>query len=653
MAATPQEAIKVDTNSEIRDCDVVMKGGITSGVVYPGAVAEVAQKFRLRGIGGTSAGAIAAAAAAAAEYGRATKNQNSFKDLAELPAFLGRKNSRGDTNLFRFFQPQPKTKRVFDALTGALEARNAWTGAVGLLRSASFSFPLAFTLGTLPGGILFILALSHPAGLLTLYSIIIGWILVMTIPLVAVASQLVRRFGAVVPENFFGLCSGMSTDSKADHQKGSYADGQALTIWLTKYLNHLAGLDPDGPPLTFGQLWSPRGELGSRQSNDTAAVRLEMYTTCLTKGRPFRLPFQNDNNVRENVWYYRKEHFARLFPPSVVRWMNDHPRTHGVHPDIDLREFRPLPDAWNLPVVFAARLSLSFPILLSAVPLFALQYDVTAPPEAHEATEEASTTKDQPGGTSVTRFWFSDGGICSNFPIHFFDAPLPRWPTFAINLVEAAEGAKPEELVMPWMPETNNQGIREPLIKFDEKAGLKSVFAFVSSIVETMQNWSDNTLSRMPGFRDRIATVGLTKEEGGLNLKMPASRIERLNERGINAGAEFVKRFAINQEPVMNWANHRWVRLRTMLSAVMGMLSAIDRTCANPEASDEGYEQWIRSMPLNRAPSYQWKNADQRLLGIQTIHELREIAKEWANKHIDSASGAPRPRPELRPRPRT
>ena len=630
-----------------------MKGGITSGVVYPGVIAELAKKFRLRGIGGTSAGAIAAAAAAAAEYGRATKNQKSFKDLAELPGFLARKNYRGDTNLFRFFQPQPKTKRVFDALIGALEATNAWTAVGGFLRSASFSFPIAFILGALPGAILLILALTNPAGLLTLYSFIIGLALVITIPFVAVTGSVILSFGAVVPQNFFGICSGMSMDNNADEQEGSYADGQALTVWLTKYLNHLAGLDPDGPPLTFGQLWSPGGELGSMQSSRTAAIRLEMYTTCLSKGRPFRLPFQNDNNVRENVWYYREEDFARLFPRSVVRWMNDHPRTHGVDPDIDLRKFHPLPDPWNLSVVFAARLSLSFPILLSAVPLFALQYDLSVPREAHEATEESSTMKDPATAISLTCFWFSDGVICSNFPIHFFDAPLPRWPTFAVNLVEAAEGAKPEELVMPWMPETNNQGIREPLIKFDEKAGIKSVFAFIASIVETMQNWSDNTLSRMRGFRDRIASVGLTKEEGGLNLKMPASRIELLNERGVNAGAEFVRRFATNQEPVMNWANHRWLRLRTMLSSVVDMLSAINRTCAQPQANDEGYEEWIKSVELHRAPSYQWKSSDQRVLGIQTIHELRQVARKWEDKQINSASGAPRPRPELRPRPRT
>ena len=47
-------------------CDLVMKGGITSGIVYPNAVLALAKQYRLKNIGGTSAGAIAAAVCAAA-----------------------------------------------------------------------------------------------------------------------------------------------------------------------------------------------------------------------------------------------------------------------------------------------------------------------------------------------------------------------------------------------------------------------------------------------------------------------------------------------------------------------------------------------------------------------------------------------------------
>jgi hypothetical protein len=53
-----------------------MKGGITSGIVYPAAILRLKDKYRFRNIGGTSAGAMAAALTAAAEYGRQAVKQD-------------------------------------------------------------------------------------------------------------------------------------------------------------------------------------------------------------------------------------------------------------------------------------------------------------------------------------------------------------------------------------------------------------------------------------------------------------------------------------------------------------------------------------------------------------------------------------------------
>jgi hypothetical protein len=77
----------MNANSEPADqgrvfCDLVMKGGITSGVVYPSAIARLAGQYRLRNIGGASAGAIAAGAAAAAEYRRQTDVAHPHPQLA-------------------------------------------------------------------------------------------------------------------------------------------------------------------------------------------------------------------------------------------------------------------------------------------------------------------------------------------------------------------------------------------------------------------------------------------------------------------------------------------------------------------------------------------------------------------------------------------
>lgn len=83
-----------------KECDVVMKGGITSGVVYPYAVLELARRYRFRSIGGTSAGAIAAAFAAAAEYSRTVrKDPDGFTRLQAHCDTI-------PTVLDRLFQPE-------------------------------------------------------------------------------------------------------------------------------------------------------------------------------------------------------------------------------------------------------------------------------------------------------------------------------------------------------------------------------------------------------------------------------------------------------------------------------------------------------------------------------------------------------------------
>src|SRR6185312_12389289 len=93
------------------NCDVIMKGGVTSGIVYPTAICELAKTYRFKNIGGTSAGAIAAAIAAAAEYQRtstqAKPSEHGFNELKALPSTLGK------LGLENLFVPQLKTRSLF------------------------------------------------------------------------------------------------------------------------------------------------------------------------------------------------------------------------------------------------------------------------------------------------------------------------------------------------------------------------------------------------------------------------------------------------------------------------------------------------------------------------------------------------------------
>ncbi|HXQ17634.1 MAG TPA: hypothetical protein VN814_23705, partial [Caulobacteraceae bacterium] len=90
------------------ECDLILKGGLTSGVVYPYAILEIAKKYRLRSVGGTSVGAIAAGFAAAAEFARRSGCPQGFIRLQErcdaLPARLS-----------SLFQPDPALRVLYEA----------------------------------------------------------------------------------------------------------------------------------------------------------------------------------------------------------------------------------------------------------------------------------------------------------------------------------------------------------------------------------------------------------------------------------------------------------------------------------------------------------------------------------------------------------
>jgi predicted acylesterase/phospholipase RssA len=497
-----------------------MKGGITSGVVYPLAVCRLAEHFRLQQIGGTSAGAIAAAAAAASEYGRREKTGDGFEALEGLPEWLGATSGGSeDSNLFHLFQPTEKTRGLF-ALVVAAISHPKQTVAFEILLSALANARLWALAGAVPGVALFVLlflVLSGQGGILVAVTLVIGLLGSLVLAgigaLALVAVMLYRSAAKALAENGFGICNGLRPEAAGNDAP------PALTEWLHEFIGKASGKEV----LTFGDLWV--GADGPRQ------LDLSMVTTCLTLGRPYRLPFDLTDG-----FFFEPSELRRYFPEDIVRHMIEH--ASGNEQDGLL----PLPAPQDLPIVFAARLSLSFPILLSTVPLHRVSVDQ--------------------GNMTFLRCHFSDGGICSNFPIHFFDSALPRWPTFGVNLAGSiVEG------VDVWMPDSN-EGLPAGPTRI-----VKNLQAFAGAIRGAAQNWHDNSYIEMPGYRDRIVHIRFGEGEGGLNLNMPARLIETLSDRGDRAGRKLVARFAgvvIPDEPPseLDWNNHRRIRQRVALSAL-------------------------------------------------------------------------------------
>ena len=569
------------------DCDLVMKGGITSGVAYPLAVCELAKKYRLRNIGGTSAGAIAAAAAAAAEHGRGSTD-GGFARLAALPTWLaGRSQSaRRGSNLRHLFQPQRATRPTFDVAIAAVEQGSGAARALRVTLAALRHHPLAALIGALCGGSLIAAAAVWGQG-------VTGWLLAAAgLVLAAVGAAAAEAIAAVrsalhtIPKNGFGLCSGLSpVDGKGP---------SALTPWLFEELQTISGRGPGDPPLTFGDL-------------EDKGIKLAMLTTNLTNGTPYRVPLDT------RIFFYRKEEMERLFPKAVVEHMV---ASSQQQPDWEQRSpWLPMPEAAKLPVIVGVRLSLSFPILLSAVPLWSPEFGIG-----------------EPGEESMIRNWLSDGGITSNFPIHFFDRPLPSRPTFAVNLAPRDELDQEDQCRNVRLPATNLQGIRPRWSSFGTVAG------FLGAILDTMQNWSDNAQARVPAYRDRIVTIYHTKDEGGLNLDMPDAAVKAMSARGRCAGAALVRDF--------DFDNHRWVRFRSFMELFEDMLPQI-RTAFTAQPSDaRAFDDLI-----NDPPSYRkgWSEARKAYFRSRTGHVI-DLSLNWPDpdgRHSFD-SEAPKPTAVLR-----
>lgn len=589
-------------------CNVIMKGGITSGVVYPLAVAEFADTYRLRGLGGASAGAIGAALGAAAEFGR---DSGGFEVLRGVP------NELRDGKLGKLFQPDPATRGLFRLLLAATGhdrpgASRSGPGRIGMVLTALVTgFPIAAVLGLLPGVALIVLAVLRGdwIGLIpAVIVLVVGFAVAMAIRLYGLLTR-------TLPKNFFGICRGLSVGAD---------DG--FTDWLADQIDAIAVLPRRTKPLTFGDL----------RTNPGHEIDLRMVTTCLTQGTPYGLPFDTYE------FFYNPEEWARVFPAYVMKALDE---AHPAHPDSEPGAelsadekaaaahnppLRRLPEPDDLPVIVATRLSLSFPLLISAVPIWIVKH--------------------RQGETTFQQHWFTDGGFCSNFPVHMFDSALPEWPTFAINLsTEKKEWQPAPDQRQNLAYATSNQsGLTRPYRQIPG-AGLGAVLGFASGALDTSRNWSDSSYLRYPGFRDRTVLVKQSKSEGGLNLFMDEDTIHGLAERGRVAAEVMVERYTtpqfrkINQDQpsLTGWDNHRWVRYRALVSALPDFLASF---AAGREALGlDPAEQ--RSYHLS-APDI--AQAEAMLAKLDEAATIAEDLKTTHPRTYDRLTQAPNPRARLR-----
>ena len=564
-------------------CDLIMKGGITSGVVYPPAIAELAKDHRFYSIGGASAGALAAAATAAAEFGRQSGSHPAAFDVMdginrEISGTTGK-----TTVLQNLIQPQDSTRRYFDLLwalkkassdssaphdrpSPLTRARRATT-AMRLFLWGLITHGVPKTVSALLGVSLLIIAalgaVFVPNSLAT--GIVVGIVACMGLFLWAVGSlvNLYGSFQATFVDNHFGLCNGTTPNNVG------------ITDWLHAKIQLLAfGSTPPDRPLTYGDL-------------HTCGIELVTMTTNASQGESLAFPFAD-----EDAWAFDPADALALLPRDVAEYMiecgektrdgwkdrlnrDELPPSAAHSPGetsgIDPKALLPLPPAWDLPVLLGARFSYPIPPILSAFPLYRRIRDRRAGGASAESEDH------------YCKVWLTDGGICSNLPVHLFDAALPSRPTYAINLSTTGFEVNRGEDEMT----DAHRRVHRPLdggVELDLQVHeITSVSGFMKRLLDSARNWSDNSTQGEIGVRDRICTIELGPHEGGLNLDMTSETIRGLEPRGRAAG-ENLAWMVTGRQPALDprrgsdadtqWLQHRWIR---MLATIEGSAKFIEK----------------------------------------------------------------------------
>ncbi|MBS0427523.1 MAG: patatin-like phospholipase family protein [Proteobacteria bacterium] len=614
-ADAPAPPVFDDQAPPDRFCDLVLTGGVTSSIAYPALLLTLASRFRFHSIGGSSSGAGAAALAAAAEYRRRHGSAEGFRVLlartSEVRDWVD--EARGITRLRQLFQPWAHSRRLFDALVPVLAQPDIGVGALaGALWRAYVTTRrwVAFALGLAAAAAVLAVAFGTTGALAAAFGHVARWLSpgeggsaplwlasAFAGGLATAAGLLAAVLGGVglaagawalrtdlqrLIAHDFGLCSGTAGTASAAEVPAP------LTDWLHGLIQEIAGRSVDAAPLNFADLRqapaSPRALGQGTQEMDAVSIRLQVYAANLTLGQPLVLPLRKDDDP---VYFVPRE-MRRLFPDAVVDAMKTQ-RFGPLPPDARAALHRPTDrdapagqdaedDLWTLPrmelpIVVAARMSVSAPLLFAPVPVWML---------------------DREHGDTPRRCLLSDGGLCSNFPIHMFDCAVPSWPTFGVALRDAPRvpGVTPQvpDMLTPAqvrdavsLPEGRARARSDWNRFIEEPSLLRRTMGFLGALLGTAKDWNDALLAQMPGVRDRIVRIELPPGIGGLNIAMTPRQIQALSDLGQEAAHRLLTRFAPPGRPdgtSAGWAEHRWMRLQLLREALAELLAGAHAAAA-------------------------------------------------------------------------
>ena len=274
-------------------------------------------------------------------------------------------------------------------------------------------------------------------------------------------------------------------------------------------------------------------------------------------------------------------------------------------------------------MIVAARMSLSFPGLISAVPLWTRDFTLIEPADREK----------------LRRCLFSDGGVTNNFPIQFFDHLFPNSPTFAISLDEYDPKRNYDNV---WLPALAVSGIQLPIVPF------RGIGDFLLRLLYTAKDWQDNLQSTLPGYRERIVHVVLKPDEGGLNLNMSEKTVEKLAGYGEQAGIMLCQKFDMDE--------HRWRRFLVSMARMEQTLDEVALAYEQvPGQFGEFLDDYVQQeapyrdpvVPGKRPPYSQDTKARVEEM-LKRAGQLVELGKDWRAPPTVRGGEIPRPATDLR-----
>jgi hypothetical protein len=152
-------------------------------------------------------------------------------------------------------------------------------------------------------------------------------------------------------------------------------------------------------------------------------------------------------------------------------------------------------------------------------------------------------------------------------------APARRSPQPATGAEDASSFEKAPVLPGPGRVPPGLEAVylpRADVVEALEWHPVVSLLDLARAVFYTAKDHRDIQQAALPSYRERVVTVRLRADEGGINLSMPQAVIEEVMQLGGEAGRRLRDQFDFDQ--------HRWVRFLVIMSQLERELTAMVST---------------------------------------------------------------------------